>query len=72
MMEPTQTIKPNAILEPKTRNGKRRLEVDGTEFTIFKTVKIYKDVLVGLESIATKSTMLINADWDKDYIVRFQ
>ena len=63
----------NVILEAKTRNGKRRLEADGNEFSIFKKIKLNnKEWLIGIESIKNRSTMLININGDKDFAVKFQ
>jgi hypothetical protein len=62
----------NVILEAKTRIGKRRLEVDGNEFTIFKKHRIKDGCLVGISSIKNNSVMLISADGDKNYNIKFQ
>jgi hypothetical protein len=72
-MEHTQTIKPNVILEPISRTGKKRLEVDGNEFILVR--KINQDNtpwLLKIRSFKNNSAMLINIHGDKDYNVKFQ
>jgi hypothetical protein len=64
--------KVNVIVEAKTRIGKRRLEVDGNEFCIFKFYRVKNGCLVGVQSVKNYSTMLIDVEGDKDYNVKFQ
>ena len=60
------------LIHGKNRNGNRRIEADGNEFNLVKTIKQRKSLLMIVESVRTKDTMMVDIEGDKDFKVMVQ